>query len=335
MKSPYTFTLCALALTGIFAVHGHAAAPGDTQPQLVPAVPPMLLPGPELDAVLARAEKGDLQAQIQAAEYFERSFTPDRSKPDLKQAQHWREAAAKQGDKMSAIWLADRYEHLTPPDYAQAMAWYEVALEHGSDYAQFRLARMYETGHGTPVRFDLALSKYESLSAAGLPNLSDAASFRLGMMYEHGVGVPLDLDKARQYYEVAKQQGSAAAAARLALALNAPPLLAPDVSAAQGDVHRYCNNSSEVGESLNEKVSAFASRAKMDQLSASANVTVGGTGAIEDVSITKMSVNSLWLKLKLRDTLYAWRCIGSGKEERFRLEYDFDFRDKLASPAKE
>ncbi len=102
-------------------------AVGFCQALEVPASPPQK---PLRERLLARALKGDVEAQYDIAKDYEagRIGLPQ----DLAQARHWYEVAADQGDPFAeaCLGLLFNFGKGVKRDYVQAYMWYERAASH-------------------------------------------------------------------------------------------------------------------------------------------------------------------------------------------------------------
>jgi len=250
---------------------------------------------------------------------------------------------AQAGDSRAQSWLGQHYAESDPPNFAQAIAWYSKSAAKGDQSAKFALARMQEIGRGVPVQITTALASYQQLAAQGNAD----AQFRLGMMYEFGAGVPGNPAIAACYYDLARKGGSIAAAARTDIAPAVPPgialscdivlknVLSDNVAAAhlpppppppppaQGAPIRPCSSAARIGSWLVEPFSAIADREHFTQADLVAKITVGSSGTLDNVEITKSSVSSRALKELVESAMYAMDCQAIGRQ--YTVSYPLQF----------
>ena len=116
-----------------------------------------------IDALTAKAQNNDVQAQIQLAEQFLTTSSPT-SRVD---ALYWFEQAANNGSSQAAARLAALYleEGASKRDIQEAIYWLtRLALE-GSTDAQINLGKVYESLSQFPKTLDLAEVWYRTASA--------------------------------------------------------------------------------------------------------------------------------------------------------------------------
>ena len=107
-------------------------------------------------AVLAKAETGDVAAELKAADAYAAGAgaprDPRQLAADYRQAAIWYGKAAMQGNTVAEIHLADLYRdgRGVARDTAQAAAWYRKAAELGDAGAQGTLGILYSVGMGVP-----------------------------------------------------------------------------------------------------------------------------------------------------------------------------------------
>ena len=121
---------------------------------------------PEIDALRARAEQGDADAQF----VLGFMYATGRGVPqDDVQAVRWYRRAAEQGDADAQFVLGFAYsdgERGVPQDDAEAVRWYRLAADQGLANAQHNLGVRYADGRGVPqdyvqahMWFNLAASR--------------------------------------------------------------------------------------------------------------------------------------------------------------------------------
>ncbi|MBU2897744.1 J domain-containing protein [Vibrio hepatarius] len=126
-----------------------------------------------IDALTAKAQNNDVQAQVQLAEQFLTTSSPT-SRVD---ALYWLEQAANNGSSQAAARLATLYleEGASKRDIQEAIYWLtRLALE-GSTDAQINLGKVYESLPQFPKTLDLAEVWYRTASA-GNPQAEEAYS---------------------------------------------------------------------------------------------------------------------------------------------------------------
>jgi len=168
-------------------------------------------PVPEIDALRARAEAGDAEAQYRLARLYTIPWdfsgiapangeaVPDVPMDDV-EAARWFRLAADQGHVLAQTDLAIRYENGrgVPQDAAEAVRWYRLAADQGYADAQFSLGARYGNGSGVPED-DAEAARWMRLAAdQGHVN----AQYTLGRRYENDPGVPQDYVQAHMWYNL-------------------------------------------------------------------------------------------------------------------------------------
>ena len=111
--------------------------------------PVSFVPDEPIEALKAKAEKGDAIAQHNlGSRYFGGKGVPKDSAEALK----WFLLAAKQGESDDQFWVGQCYETGSGVfrDYAEAAEWYLRAAKQGDLLGQSRLADLYANGMGVP-----------------------------------------------------------------------------------------------------------------------------------------------------------------------------------------
>jgi len=122
-------------------------------------------------ALLAKANGGDVTAQVQVADAYAAgngtAREPRQLAADYKQAAAWYRKAADQGNVNAQVHLADLYRdgRGVARDMAQAVAWYRKAAETGDAGAQGTLGLLYSVGMGME-RDDVEAYYWLSLAAS-------------------------------------------------------------------------------------------------------------------------------------------------------------------------
>ena len=120
-------------------------------------------------------------------------------------------SAAEHGSASAQVLLAVAYvngDAGLARDPRQAAHWFERAALQGNGYAEGRLGDLYEEGDGVEQNLKVAADWRER--AARRDNVD--AQFKLGRMYLHGIGVAQDLAVARDWLQQAADGGSSEAA---------------------------------------------------------------------------------------------------------------------------
>jgi len=190
----------AVALLGFIVLLGcgRAAAPASLSPD-------------QVQAITAKAEKGDAEAQRTLGQaYAKGEGVPQ----DYKQAAKWYEKAANQSNAVAQLAFGELCEagQGVTRDEAQAASWYRRAAEQGYANAQYNLAALYAVGKGVPLNNAEALKWYLQAANQGDP----LAQFNVGMRYLEGHGVKPDPVAAYKWLSLAADQHIPDAARALA-----------------------------------------------------------------------------------------------------------------------
>ena len=179
----------------------------------------------EFDALLARAEQGDAEAQYEFGCMYDIGCVDETvlSKGlDLEidalgdaEAARWYRLAAEQGHAAAQSRLGDFHQvgYGVPQDYAEAVRWHRSAAEQGDAVAQFNLGVRYSIGLGVPQDDGETLRWYRLAAEQGYA----VAQYNLGILYTIGRGVPQDDGEAVRWYRLAAEQGHADAQWNLGL----------------------------------------------------------------------------------------------------------------------
>lgn len=190
--------LVACASSATVGSSGAAAPASEPAPQANAATAMPALAGDDklqFEALLARAEKGDLDAQFVLAQAYEQGQAMP---ANAAQAFFWYGKAANAGYVPAQYFLAAMYGsgRGTPMDMAKAVEWFKKAAEQGYPEAIYPLAFAYENGMGVPLDSSLALAWYRKAADAGNP----FAFWRLAKAYRLGeLGLAIDLEQAALY----------------------------------------------------------------------------------------------------------------------------------------
>ena len=168
-----------------------------------------LLTAADIEAIQAKAQQGNPQAQAQLGRFSEnQAGRADR----YAEAAKWFRQAAEQGNAEGQAGLAELYEtgQGVRKDVAKALELYRQAAEHGHAGAQYALGFDYETGRGV-LQDQVQAAKWFRLAAEQGQVL---AQYDLGQRYILGVGIAADRCEAFKWLTLAADQGQMDAAAR-------------------------------------------------------------------------------------------------------------------------
>jgi TPR repeat protein len=156
----------------------------------------------QFEAVKARAEKGDSEAQIALAARYARG---DGVAKDPAKAVKWLRKAADQGSARAQCLLGLDYASGSgiKPDKAEAARWLRRAADQGLAEAQFDLGMCYANGDGVPRNALEATAWYRKAADQGLPD----AACELGNCYLEGTGVPKDIPEGVKWTRKAAEEG--------------------------------------------------------------------------------------------------------------------------------
>ncbi len=163
---------------------------------------------PSLDALKARAEKGDPVAQHQMGRLHVRG---EGVCQDYEAAARWFRRAARREHAPAQYELGRLYAlgYGVPQNDREAVKWFHCAALQNHAPAQTGLGRMYANGCGVRRNYSEGLKWYHLAAAQG-----DALAQNLiGRMYQLGTGVPKDEVEAYRWFNLAAQQNSAVYAA--------------------------------------------------------------------------------------------------------------------------
>jgi TPR repeat protein len=157
----------------------------------------------ELALILARAEKGDANAQF---ELFQKYRKMERTKEGDVEAAKWCIRAAEQGHAEALGFVYNLYDtgQGIPRDDTKALEWLLKAAEAKPSSNLYRwVAERYEQGKGTPKRPAVAIVWYKK----ALDQDDKLSAYRLGMIYWEGEGVSKDYKEAVAYFQEAAALG--------------------------------------------------------------------------------------------------------------------------------
>jgi TPR repeat protein len=156
----------------------------------------------EFEAVKARAERGDGEAQISLASHYVNGTGVAR---DPAKAVKWLRKAADQGLARAQCLLGLSYANGegVKPDKNEAARWMRRAADQGLAEAQFDLGMCYANGDGVPKNAAEATAWYRKAADQGLPD----AECELGDCYLEGTGIPKDIPEGVKWTRKAAEQG--------------------------------------------------------------------------------------------------------------------------------
>lgn len=159
--------------------------------------------------LLQRAHSGDLDAQLQLAEFYGEGV-----EKNIKQSFYWYEKVAKSGNSQVQNILGNMYKEGlgVSKDYEQAFLWYSKSAKQGNTDAQNNLGYLYQEGLGVDQDNIQAIEWYNRSAEQG----NTYAQNNLGYMYAEGKGVPKSYEKAIQWYKKSAEKGNVYAQKNLA-----------------------------------------------------------------------------------------------------------------------
>ncbi|OED43869.1 hypothetical protein AB833_02950 [Chromatiales bacterium (ex Bugula neritina AB1)] len=164
-----------------------------------------------ISAIIARAEQGHIDSQLQLGHAFAKG---DRVERDAEAAKLWFELAAEQGSNKAQFALGNLYftGNGVKRDYSNAREWWLESAVNGNPDAQQKLGYLYSEGLG--VKQDFRKAKNWYIKAAGLGHAE--AQTLLGSLHHEGNRLPTNYPEAIKWYSMAAQQGHAHAQYTLA-----------------------------------------------------------------------------------------------------------------------
>ena len=162
---------------------------------------PCLADNASLAEIRAKAERGDVDAQLLLGEEYHEG---DRVPRDYAEAAKWMRKAAEQGNASAQFGLGLMYDHGegVARDYAEAVKLYRKSAEQGFMFAQYFLGVHYLR---KAVPRDYAEAAKWMRKAAEQGNAT--AQIQLGVMYQEGIGVPRDYAGAYMWFSLAAAKG--------------------------------------------------------------------------------------------------------------------------------
>ena len=164
--------------------------------------PPAVVKLVDVEAVKAKADAGDAEAQKTLGECYSNG---QGVKQDYAQAAQWYRKAADQGNAAAQAALGELYEagQGVQHDDAEAAKWYLRAASQGHAPGQYSLALLYLMGHGVRQDIAEALKWYRQAAEQG----HALAQFNLGVRYKEGKGVAPDPVGAYKWLSLAASRG--------------------------------------------------------------------------------------------------------------------------------
>ena len=166
------------------------------------APPPAVVKVVDVEAVKAKAEAGDAEAQRALGECYSNG---QGVKPSYAQAAQWYRKAADQGNAGAQAALGELYEagQGVKRNETEAAKWYRQAAEQGYAPGQFSLAVLYLMGTGVRQDIAEALKWYRQAAEQG----HALSQYNLGMRYKDGKGVTQDPVEAYKWLSLAATRG--------------------------------------------------------------------------------------------------------------------------------
>jgi hypothetical protein len=219
--------------------------------QEMPTVP---LPLEEVAQLKAKAEEGNLDAQVSLGRAYELGNGVPKSD---QQAVKWYRAAAEQGNAnaQNSLGLMYRSGRGVSSDKVEAVGWYRRAARQKDASAMFNLGTAYYNGDGVSIddvasfAWFLLAQDFGSLPAVdAVKRMTDEAGNRqanafekIGDMYQKGDDLPKSYNDAVNWYRKAAESGEAGVQIKLA------NLLLHDTTgtANYDEVHRLCEKAAK------------------------------------------------------------------------------------------
>ncbi len=156
----------------------------------------------QFDAVKARADKGDADAQFSLASCYARGLGVTR---DPAKATKWYRKAAEQGLARAQCMLGLNYANGegVKMDKIEGARWMRRAAEQGLAEAQYDLGMCYANGDGVERNAVEAVAWYRKAADQAQPQ----AEAELGNCYLEGNGVPKDIPEGVKWIQKAAEQG--------------------------------------------------------------------------------------------------------------------------------
>ena len=183
----------------------HAAGAQGTTPaaQTEPGQPPVNTTA----ELRAKAEKGDVQSQVELGEVFFHGVAG--LTKDAKEAVKWFQKAAEQNNARAQFNLGCCYDRGqgVAKDEKEAAKWFRKAAEQNFARAQLNLGWCYDWGQGVTKDAKEAVTWYRRAAEQN----HAGAQYRLGCCYDWGRGVAKDEKEAVKWYRKAAEQNNAGA----------------------------------------------------------------------------------------------------------------------------
>ena len=173
-----------------------------------------LFGGDNVEAVIALAEAGDVEAQMALAQRYRFGVGVSQ---DSARAVEWFEKAAEQGNVQGEFSVGYMYasgENGFKKELVKAAEWFRKAAENEHSNAQANLGMMYARGDGVEKNTETALFWLQKAADQGYA----PAQLEIGRLYATGDdGMPKDIEKADAMYQKIAEEGNASAQFSLAL----------------------------------------------------------------------------------------------------------------------
>jgi TPR repeat protein len=161
----------------------------------------------DLQAIKARAEQGEVDAQVQLGLFYANGMQVEK---DYAIAKQWWEKAAQQGNASAKYFIGYMYAGGAGVEKDKLIAkdWWEQAAEQDNIGALFNLGMLYVEGDVVQGSY-VEAGKYFT-RAAELGNVQ--AQFNVGMLYANGLGYPQSNEYAYAWAKFAADRGHPSAA---------------------------------------------------------------------------------------------------------------------------
>jgi uncharacterized protein len=156
----------------------------------------------DIDAVKVKAEKGDVEAQLELGLIYVQGTDVDQ---DFTAAKKWWDKAAAQGNATARYYVGLMYARGdgVTQDVDQARAMWEQSADMDHVGALFSLGMLYVEGEA--VKGDYAEAGKYFIRAAELGNVQ--SQFNVSMLYSQGLGFPQSHENSYAWAKLASDQG--------------------------------------------------------------------------------------------------------------------------------
>lgn len=156
----------------------------------------------EIDAVKAKAEKGDIEAQLELGLIYVQGKDVDQ---DFTAAKKWWDRAAEQGNAAARYYVGLMYARGdgVTQDMVQARSMWEQSADMDHVGALFSLGMLYVEGEA--VKGDYVEAGKYFIRAAQLGNIQ--SQFNVSVLYSQGLGFPQSHENSYVWARMAADQG--------------------------------------------------------------------------------------------------------------------------------